>query len=134
VTAAVAALQAAQPKPTGPTAEVVAEIEKAELERAPQKITNVPHRSRTGSTMILRIVESRDKNEFPHGRIVGFDDYRRPEGWDRVVGDGGLSPVTVGTAQHKKWCWQNFQMRDTNDLIGRAYEPWMANVEDKAAE
>lgn len=142
VTAAVAAFAAAAPKPVGPTAEIVADIERAERTRAPQDIQLHPHRSPTGAIMRLRVVSSRTPS-FPHGRIVGLEDYTYPKGWDVHVDAGGLSrtPVTVKASAterdprprlhpffNQKVTWEQYWRADINAYVGKAYHPAMGNL------
>lgn len=141
VTSAVAALQAAAPKPTGTTAQLLAEQDKLERDRPALAKELAPksywHKSRTGSVMQLRVVASRDP-EMPHGRIVGLDPYQFPAGYDRVKEDGGCAPVPRllrGGKENPLWQRWAFGLRktDINNLIGAPFDPSMANYKVEAA-
>ena len=139
--AVVAALKAAAPQPIGPSAEVMREIERLERERPALaeklKPRNIPHRTRQGTTMTLRVVDSRDP-ELPHGRIVGLDDYQFPPGYERVKEDGGCAPVARMLKNGRenplwqRWVW-NMRKNDINNLNGQPFEPHMDNMRTAAA-
>jgi hypothetical protein len=141
VSSAVAAVQAAAPKPVGPNAELVAEMDRLERGRAALTKELAPkgyaHKSRTGATMVLRVVASRDP-KFPHGRIVALEPYQFPAGYEDTEGNGGIAPAP---RYHKdgrenivwqRWAW-GIRKADLNMYVGQPYEPWMANLEAAAA-
>ena len=103
----------------------------------------------TGSTMTARVIMSR---QFPAGRIVEVLDYKRPDGSDLHIDDGGkyagtkrdMIPVQPGEEpnaeqfQYISYLYREFFAKDWNAISGRPgsfLAQWrIAQAEPRAAE
>jgi hypothetical protein len=141
VGAAVSAMQAAAPKPVGPNADLVAEMNRLEAARPALAKEMAPkgyaHKSRTGATMVLRVVASRDP-KMPLGRIVGLEPYNFPAGYEETEANGGIAPAPRFYRDGReniiwqRWVW-GIRKADINMYVGQPFESWMANLETAAA-
>jgi hypothetical protein len=134
-----------------PTAEqLTAQLSGARVPQVPVKIVRI--RSRTGATFTARIQPAKGKlanplrvvprgvEAYPHGQIVGIEDYEYPAGADVSVDDGGAVPAGVVvrsldgrlTQEYVEWRHATFLRPDFATYCGQAYDPRDAEDQEEA--